>query len=383
MNILSLSKTIIGIHKEMQGWAHSAVNISLTIRNWLIGFYIVEYEQHGEDRAKYGDQVLKTLTAKVNIRGLSLTNLKLNRQFYLAYPQIGQSLTDQREFPLSQLISNTQKEKGQSLTDQFRNDIHESIGDQVFPVNDLKIAQQMLQSLSFTHITLILTISEKLKRNFYIIEAIRGVWSVRELKRQIDSLYFERSGLSTNKEKLSHLEKLNSETENVITTLRNPMVFEFLDLPITETLEESQLEKALMDNLQQFLLELGYGFCFEARQKRILIDDEYFYIDLVFYHRILKCHVLIELKSEAFNHENIGQLNVYLQYYKNKMMHSGDKPPVGILLCTKSKPQMVRYALANKDNLLINEYKLRLPSTDELQKFVESQLTNLDNKSTK
>jgi len=153
------------------------------------------------------------------------------------------------------------------------------------------------------------------------------------------------------------------------------MVFELLDLPINETLEEAQLERALIDHLQQFLLELGYGFCFEARQKRILIDDEYYYIDLVFYHRILKCHVLIELKTEGFTHENIGQLNVYLQYYKEKVMQEGDNPPIGILLCTESKPQMVRYALADKDNVLVSRYKLQLPSEDELQQFIEEQLS--------
>jgi hypothetical protein len=163
----------------------------------------------------------------------------------------------------------------------------------------------------------------------------------------------------------------------MVPSLRNPMVFEFLDLPTTETLEESQLEKALMDNLQQFLLELGYGFCFEARQKRILIDDEYNFIDLVFYHRILKCHVIIDLKSEAFNHENIGQLNVYLQYFIDKVMQADDNPPIGILLCTASKPQMVRYALADKENILVNEYKLQLPSEEELQRFIEAQLDRI------
>jgi len=381
MNITNLSNTIIGIHKELQGQANSAVNISLTIRNWLIGFYIVEYEQQGEDRARYGEKLLQELSKRINREGLSHRNLKLFRQFYSRFPEIGQTLSAQfqgtkfiaNSFPYIDSLYNTNALSVQKSKPKISDEKETR-----FSEEKLILASKVLSSLSFSHITLLLPIDEELKRAFYIIEAIRGVWSVRELKRQIDSLYFERSGLSKNKEKLSQLANLNTETENIITTLRNPMVFEFLDLPITETLVESQLEKALMDNLQQFLMELGYGFCFEARQKRILIDDEYFYIDLVFYHRILKCHVLIDLKSEAFNHENIGQLNVYLQYYMDKMMHLGDKPPIGILLCTKSKPQMVRYALADKDNLLINEYKLQLPSTDELQKFIETQLTILD-----
>ena len=181
-------------------------------------------------------------------------------------------------------------------------------------------------------------IDDKLKRSFYVVEAIKGVWSVKELKRQIDSLYFERSGLSKDKLTLSKLTAQNAHKDT--NTIRNPMIFEFLSLPTNETIHEAQLEKGLMDNLQHFLLELGYGFCFEARQKRILIDDEYYFIDLVFYHRVLKCHVLIELKTEAFTHENIGQLNIYLHYFKDKIMLPDDNPPIGILLCTKAKSQM-------------------------------------------
>ncbi len=218
-------------------------------------------------------------------------------------------------------------------------------------------------------------IDDKLKRSFYVVEAIKGVWSVKELKRQIDSLYFERSGLSKDKLTLSKLTAQNAHKDT--NTIRNPMIFEFLSLPTNETIHEAQLEKGLMDNLQHFLLELGYGFCFEARQKRILIDDEYYFIDLVFYHRVLKCHVLIELKTEAFTHENIGQLNIYLHYFKDKIMLPDDNPPIGILLCTKAKSQMVRYATTNKDNVLVNEYRVQLPDEKELQRFVEQQLNNL------
>ena len=377
MNFIFLSNKIASVHNELQTKAKSAINILLTIRNWLVGYYIVEYEQNGSDKAKYGDKLLSHLSDKLNIKGLSVTNLKLNRQFYLAYPQIGQSLTDQLtkniQTPI-EIFNKTPNLISQSLTDQLAFDPAKAKTTHDFSDKKMRLASQMIQSLSFTHITQILLLESELKQTFYIVEAIKGVWSVRELKRQINSLYFERSGLSSNKDKLSQLANQNIETENVVQTLRNPMVFEFLDLPTDETLEESQLEKALMDNLQQFLLELGFGFCFEARQKRILIDDEYYYIDLVFYHRILKCHILIELKSEAFTHENIGQLNVYLQYYKDKVMQSGDNPAIGILLCNESKPQMVRYALADKENMLVSQYKLQLPSEEELQQFIEKQL---------
>ena len=377
MNFNFLSDKITSVHNELQTKAKSAVNILLTVRNWLVGYYIVEYEQNGSDKAKYGDKLLFHLSDKLNIKGLSVTNLKLNRQFYLAYPQIGQSVTDlltkSIQAPI-EIFNITPNLISQSLNDQLKLDSAKAKTTVDFSDEKIHLVSQMIQSLSFTHITQILSLEGELKQSFYIVEAIKGVWSVRELKRQINSLYFERSGLSTNKEKLSQYANQNTETENMVQTIRNPMVFEFLDLPTNETLEESHLEKALMDDLQQFLLELGFGFCFEARQKRILLDDEYYYIDLVFYHRVLKCHILIELKTEAFTHENIGQLNVYLQHYKEMEMQPTDNPPIGILLCTKSKPQMVRYALVNKENMQVSQYRLQLPDEKELNEFIKKQL---------
>jgi predicted nuclease of restriction endonuclease-like (RecB) superfamily len=170
----------------------------------------------------------------------------------------------------------------------------------------------------------LIKIEDAVKRKFYEIQTIQGTWSVRELKRQIGSLYFERTGLSSNPQKLKEITNQNSNTANAVDFIKNPMVFEFLGISSIETVLEEDLENALLTNLQHFLMELGHGFCFEARQKRILIDDEYFYIDLVFYHRILKCHVLIELKAEPFSHENAGQLDTYLQYYKHEVMQTGD-----------------------------------------------------------
>jgi len=222
-----------------------------------------------------------------------------------------------------------------------------------------------------------MNIENPLKRAFYEVECINGVWSTRELQRQINSLYYERMGLSLDKEKLSELANKNVETIQPVDIIKNPLTFEFLGLPVSALLEEDQLEKALIDNLEQFLLELGNGFCFEARQKRILVDDEYFYIDLVFYHRILKCHVLVQIKTEKFSHENLRQLIVYLQYYKHEMMQKTDNPPVGILLCTKSKPSMVKYATAASEQLFVSEYRLNLPTEEEIQAYIESKMKNL------
>ncbi len=392
MNFDKLTDTVIFVNDSLQSKAKSAVNMALTVRNWLIGFYIVEFEQNGEDRAAYGSELLKNLSQNIekrDIDGFSVTNLRLFRQFYYSFPEIALLFQENAKNPILLSIGEDLKKGGiqihQSATDESKNraqPISQSVTDQLQSTDNqldkdslLKLSSEMLQSLSFTHISLLLGIDDQLKRSFYIVEAIKGVWSVRELKRQINSLYFERSGLSKDKLTLSKLTAENAHKDS--NTLRNPMVFEFLGLPINETLHEAQLEKALMDNLQKFLLELGFGFCFEARQKRILIDDEYYFIDLVFYHRVLKCHVLIDLKTEAFTHENIGQLDVYLQYYKDKIMLPDDNPPIGILLCTKAKPQMVRYATTNKDNVLVNEYRIQLPDEEELQRFVEQQLKDL------
>ena len=374
MDIKQLSENIIEVHKQFQQRAASAVNISLTLRNWFIGYYIVEYEQNGEDRAKYGAEIIKTLSKLLKnkkLKGISHSYLNVYRNFYLIYPQIVQALPEQLNKGIIQAVSGQFKNRIiQALPAKFQNtDLQNNT-----TYKYLIPPEKTLKRLSFTHITELIKISNPLKRAFYEIECINGTWSTRELERQINSLYYERSGLSENKEKLSQLANKNADTLMPADIIKNPMTFEFLDLPVKYLLEENQLEKALIDNMQDFMLELGNGFCFEARQKRILIDDEYFFIDLVFYHRILNCHVLIEIKTEKFTHENIGQLNVYLQYYKHEIMRKTDNPPVGILLCTKSKENMVKYATASDKQLFVNEYRLNLPSEEEIQTYIETKI---------
>jgi predicted nuclease of restriction endonuclease-like (RecB) superfamily len=198
----------------------------------------------------------------------------------------------------------------------------------------------------------------------------------RELKRQIASLYFERSGLSKNKKKLAELVQSGAEAAEPKLAIRDPYIFEFLGLKPQEVMSESALEDSLLDKLQSFLLEMGHGFCFESRQKRILIGNDYFFIDLVFYHRILKCHVLIELKVDGFSHEYLGQLNTYVNWYRKNEMTEGDNPPVGILLCTQKKHALVEYALAGMDNqLFVSKYQLELPDKEEIRRFLEDQLS--------
>jgi predicted nuclease of restriction endonuclease-like (RecB) superfamily len=187
--------------------------------------------------------------------------------------------------------------------------------------------------------------------------------------------YYERTGLSKDKKKLATLVQKSTETADPKLTIRDPYIFEFLGLKPREVMSESHLEEQLLDKLQDFLLELGHGFCFEACQKRILVGDRHYFVDLVFYHRLLKCHVLVELKLEEFSHENIGQLNTYVSWYQKNMMTEGDNPPMGILLCTHKDHTLVEYALAGMDNgLFVSKYQLELPKKEEMQQFIEKQV---------
>ena len=282
--------------------------------------------------------------------------LRRYRQFYLTYPQIRESLTPEfvtRLLPQSDAVNNRES-----------------------PTPKLGVgASDVLAKLSFTHIVELLQCDDATKRAFYELQCIRGNWSVRELKRQIASLYYERSGLSKDKAKLATLAQKGAERTDPTLAIRDPYVFEFLGLKSQDVMGESHLEDHLLDKLHDFLLELGHGFCFEARQKRILIGDSHNFVDLVFYHRILKCHVLVKLKVAAFSHENIGQPNTYVSWYRKNMMTTGDSPPVGILLCTQKDHALVEYALAGIDNgLFVSKYLLELPKKEEMQRFIEEQL---------
>lgn len=237
------------------------------------------------------------------------------------------------------------------------------------------LPDKLINRLSFSHFTLLFPIEDLLKRTFYEIECMKGNWKVDELRRQINSLYFERSGMSLNPEKLSRIVQENAESLTPKDIIKSPFTFEFLGLKAKDVVYESDLEQALIDHLEEFLLELGHGFCFEAKQKRILIGDRYYFIDLVFYHRILKCHVLIDLKMKEVEHENIGQLKMYINYYKKHTMLPSDNPPVALLLVTENNKALVEYAVADSDqNLFVSKYILELPSTEQLISFIKKEL---------
>ncbi len=366
----ALVVNIQNVHQQLQRSAVNTVNRMLTIRNWLIGYYIVEFEQNGKDRAEYGKSLLRSIAAHLReIKGMDERSLRRYRLFYHHYPQ----LSDVIRGSLSPELS--KKQKWGTLFPIL--DDPQNTGNSTLQLqNGLFVpGEKILARLSYSHLELLLGIDHQLKRTFYEIECIKGAWSVRELRRQIASLYFERSGLSKNPEKLSKLVSQKTKPLDPTDIIKNIYAFEFLDLPVKEIIEESDLEKAILNNLQNFIIELGYGFCFEARQKRILIGEKYYFIDLVFYHRILKCHVLIDLKIGEFEHGDIGQLNTYLNYYKAEIKEPVDNHPVGILLVAEKDKALVKYATAGMDeNLFIQQYMLKLPDAEILKQYIEKEL---------
>ncbi|MCL4207710.1 MAG: YhcG family protein [Pirellulaceae bacterium] len=382
LNFTALVAAIRQTHEHCTSHVNRVVNVTLTIRNWAIGWYLREYEQNGADRASYGDGLIDTLAERLKnegIKDLAARTLRQCRQFYSVYPSIWQ--TSSADFPPTLLpasIWQTLSAKS-ALANRAM-----PPGQAVRPTNGSMPAELetpldvLLSRISFSHFVELIAIDDPLKRAFYEIECMRGNWSVRALKRQIATLYFERSGLSRDKEKLAALVNSGVEAAEPRLAIRDPYIFEFLGLKTQDAMQESDLEAALVVNLRDFLLELGHGFCLEAQQKSIVIGNTRSFVDLVFYHRILKCHVLVELKVDEFDHESIGQLNTYVTWYRQHMMTAGDNLPVGLLLCTRKDQSLVEYALAAIDNrLFVSKYEVELPSKMELQRFLEAKRREL------
>ena len=378
INFNSLVQQIEYTDRALQNNARLVINRHVTAKAWLTGYYIVEYEQKGEDRAKYGEKLIQNLAKQLGSKKFSVTTLKIYRQFYVTYPQlaspvaqfldnhlaIGQSATDQSVLPENQSI-----EKSQSLTDLF---IVPTTAQKALPV--LVDSFSIFNRLSFTHLVALLPIADPLERAFYETMAIKGTWSSRELERQIDSNYYIRTGWSKQPDQLVNIVQGKAEIATLPVDIKSPFVFEFLGLKAKDVVEESDLETALMDNLQDFILELGMGFCFEERQKKLLIDDRYYKADLVFYHRVLKRHVIIELKAHRLDYSDVAQLNMYLAYFRKNIMLSDDNEPIGILLCSEVGQEMAEYTMIGADtNLFLSKYQLELPSTERMTEFLRKE----------
>ena len=364
-----LASIVQTTHDAAQSSAVKAINRMQTMRNWLIGYYIVEFEQHGKDRAEYGTQLLKKLEERVDRKGVNVTLLQMSRNFYKLYPQMVNLFVPNQKYSTASNNSGNSVQLKSNSSNNETNLICATVSHKFQTSPEL-----MISRLSFSHLREIMTLDDPLARYFYEQECIKCTWSVRELRRQISTNLYVRAGISANPEKLLSLPSVQGH-DSAELQIRQPFTFEFLGLKAQEVVDEHDLEDALISHLQEFILELGKGFCFEARQKRIIIDDEYYYPDLVFYNRILHCGVIIELKNEEFSYENFGQLNAYVSHYRENEMQPGDNPPIGILLCTRKGKKMVEYALAGMDNnLFVSTYMLQLPDKKTLEDFLLKQL---------
>ena len=348
MNFPQLSNNIQTTHDLLQNNAMRAVNQNITARNWLVGYWIVEFEQNGEDRAKYGERLLSELSRAIHIKGMGATMLSQCRKFYTIYPQIGIDVERFLRKPQNLLIF-------QTLSENLRlTDIH---GDTIFqsPIEKLQTVEEQDDRIFQTVIG-----------KFQIIDNQNNtIFQTVSEKSNEDEFLVDKVGMQS-------LPKVGSDK------IKSPYVFDFLGLRSADVVEESDLEFMLISHIQEFILEFGEGFCFEKRQKRILIDGEYFFVDLVFYHRILKCHVLVELKTRKFNYADMAQLNMYVAYYRDKMMTEGDNAPIGILLCTDASSDMVRYATAGMDeNLFVSKYLLQLPAKEAFMEFLNKEMKRL------
>lgn len=308
---------------------YQTANFAMVEAYWQIGKSIIE-EQGGEERAEYGTGLIKELSAQMTRdfgKGFTVTNLKYMRQFYLAFPN------------------------SHSLRDE----------------------------LSWTHYRLLMRVENETARQFYLDEAVKSQWSTRQLERQINSFFYERLLSSKNKDAVSQEIQTLEPAKTPEDIIRDPYVLEFLGLTPNDDFYESDLEQALITHLQKFLLELGRGFSFVARQKRITFDGRHFRIDLVFYNYILKCFVLIDLKIGDLTHQDLGQMQMYVHYYERELMNEGDNPPIGIVLCADKSDAVVRYTLPEGETqVFASKYKLYLPTEEELLKELKQEYQALE-----
>ena len=316
---------------------------SLAVRNWLLGWYMVEYEQNGEDRAAYGTALLERLSQALG-KGFSTRSLRQFRAFYLHRKEIWQTLSA-KSVPNLNLLADNMLEIRQTLSAELFKRF----------------------TLGWSHYVELLTLDDPAERQFYEIEASANQWSVRELQRQIASSLYQRLALSRNKEEICRLAVDGQVVEKAGDLIKNPLVLEFLGLEDQPQYSEEELESAIIDQLETFLLELGKGFLFEARQKRLTFDNDHFWVDLVFYNRLLRCYVLIDLKRDKLTHQDLDQMQMYVNYFDRHVKLPDELLTVGILLCHRKNDALVELTLPKDANIFASKYQLYLPSKDELK----------------
>ncbi len=334
---------------QVRRYAYQQVNTLSILTKYETGRLIVEYEQQGSEKAEYGAETLKKLSEILSHefgRGYSIDSLERMRKFYIIYKNRISAT------PLRELMQN---EKSEALS----------------RILVTEKSDESILNLSWSHFILLMKMDNH-ERDFYEIEAVHNNWSFRELQRQYNSSLYERVALSRNKDEVKKLSKSGQTVDKPSDILKQPYVLEFLGLKEEPAYSESQLESAIIDKIEQFLLELGKGFLFEARQKRISFEDDHFYIDLVFYNRILRCYVLIDLKIGRLTHQDIGQMQMYVNFFDRNVKTSEENRTVGIILCKESNRTVVEFTLAEgQDQIFPREYKLYLPKKEELRKQLE------------
>lgn len=335
-----LFERVVRIVEEARAHVSRTVNTAMVHAYWLIGKEVVEVEQRGRARATYGERVMERLAERLKARfgdGFSLPTVKRMRQFFLTFPKG------------SALLSESAPAKGSSA-------LSFSTG-ALFP-----------PTLSWTHYLVLMRITRPDARAFYEIECSREAWSTRELERQVASLLFERLARSRNPDEVKALASEGQTVAAPADVLKDPMVLEFLELKERDTWLERDLEQALIDRLEHFLLELGRGFCFVARQRRMSLDGDHFYVDLVFYNRLLRCFVLVDLKLGKLTHQDLGQMQMYVNWFDQFQRQADfEAPTIGIVLCSEKNEAMVRITLPQDSQVLATRYQLYLPTEEELR----------------
>lgn len=356
-NLFDKSKQLIDSARSNMG---QMANVITVLTNFLLGRYIVEQEQQGAERAKYGAKVLDSLSSYLTEeygRGFSRSNVAGMRQFYMAYKD--------RENEIIQ--------SGIGQFDQAFGIVQSGIGqlEATYKKNPFK--------LSWTHYQILMRIEDREERDFYEKEAIRSNWNVSTLKRQIHSSLYERLALSRDKNDVMRLANEGAIPQKPEDILHTPYVLEFAGLEDKAAYHESDLESAVIGKMQKFLLELGKGFLFEQRQKRFTFNDKNFYVDLVLYNRLLRCYVLIDFKIDELTHQDLGQMQMYVHYYERELMNEGDNPPIGIVLCADKSESVVKYTLPeNETQIFASKYKLYLPSEEELLRELNQEYQALE-----
>ncbi len=365
-NIAPLIEQVRALVRSARRAAAGAVNTLQVLTNFQAGRLIVEHQQQGEHRAGYGRELLVQMSASLTAdfgRGFSETNLKLMRQFYLLWrhrvPDISQAAL--QELPAPPIRQKPSDELAAA-------NIGQKPSDELLPISATPLRKSSVPfALSWSHYVVLMTIKDPSERSFYEIESANSGWSQPELKRQVASCLYERLALSRDKKRIRKLAEESHIVERPADLLKEPLVLEFLGLQQQPGYSETDLETALIDRLQHFLLELGKGFLFEARQKRFTFDEDHYFVDLVFYNRLLRCYVLIDLKLDKLTHQDLGQMQMYVNHYDRHVKTPGENPTVGMLICKRKKDALIELTLPKNANIFASQYELYLPSKDELR----------------